>query len=57
MEVDGGHNFRRGIRGSRRCIKIALTSRLENPTNAEDEETAERGEQVHMRLLLCGGSS
>lgn len=57
MEVDGGHNFRRGIRGSRRCIKIALTSRLENPTNAEDEETEERGEQVHMRLLLCGGSS
>lgn len=26
MEVDGGHNFRRGIRGSCRCVKIALTS-------------------------------
>lgn len=39
MEVVGGHNFRRGIRGSRRCIKIALTSSLENPTQNDGVET------------------
>lgn len=51
VEVDGGHNFRRGIRGSRRCIKIALTSHRQEKSCAMGRHMWRQLVKIHTHTL------